>query len=62
VAALGDTNVLFDTDYPHPTCLYPDSVTIASGAVLSLPEISRRRVMSDNAIRLYNIPVPATHR
>ena len=62
VATLGDTNVMFETDYPHPTCLYPDSVTIASNAVRSLPEISRRRVMSDNAIRLYNVPVPATKR
>lgn len=62
VAALGDTNVMFETDYPHPTCLYPDSVTTAAKTVRSLPEISRRRVMSDNAIRLYNLPVPATSR
>jgi predicted TIM-barrel fold metal-dependent hydrolase len=50
---------MFETDYPHPTCLFPDSVAIASGAVRSLPEVSRRRVMSENAIRLYNLPVPA---
>ena len=58
VATLGDTNVMFETDYPHPTCLYPDSVISASETVRSLPETSRRRVMSDNAIRLYDIPVP----
>ena len=58
VAALGDTNVLFETDYPHPTCLYPDSLSLAAAAVRSLPELSRRRVMSDNAVRLYNLPLP----
>jgi predicted TIM-barrel fold metal-dependent hydrolase len=58
VAALGDTNVMFETDYPHPTCLYPDSVGLAQDAVRSLPEPTRRRVMSDNAARLYRLPVP----
>ena len=24
IDALGDDNLLFETDYPHPTCLYPD--------------------------------------
>jgi predicted TIM-barrel fold metal-dependent hydrolase len=59
VAALGDTNVMFETDYPHPTCLYPDSLPAAAPAILSLPEESRRRIMSDNAVRLYNIPLPS---
>jgi len=58
VAALGDTNVMFETDYPHPTCLYPDSLATASAAVRTLPDVSRRRVMSDNAVRLYRLPVP----
>jgi predicted TIM-barrel fold metal-dependent hydrolase len=60
VAALGDTNVMFETDFPHPTCLYPDGLGIASAAVRSLPEISRRRVMSDNAARLYRLPLPGS--
>ncbi len=58
VAALGDTNVMFETDYPHPTCLYPDSLGLAQAALGSLPETSRRRVMSDNAVKLYNLPLP----
>jgi uncharacterized protein len=58
IAALGDTNVMFETDYPHPTCLYPDSLPQAGETIRSLPEASRRRVMSDNAVRLYDIPLP----
>ena len=57
VAALGDENVLFETDYPHPTCLYPDSLPTAAVAVRSLPEASRRRVLGENAIRLYRLPL-----
>jgi predicted TIM-barrel fold metal-dependent hydrolase len=59
VAVLGDTHVMFETDYPHPTCLYPDSLGVAEAAVRSLPEGTRRRVMSENATRLYRLPVPA---
>ncbi len=57
VAALGPDRVLFETDYPHPTCLYPDSLAAAGATVRSLPEASRRKVMSENAARLYRIPV-----
>jgi predicted TIM-barrel fold metal-dependent hydrolase len=58
IAVLGDGNVLFETDFPHPTCLYPDSLPAAAAAIRSLPEASRRKVMSDNAVRLYNLPLP----
>lgn len=58
ITALGDTNVLFETDYPHPTCLFPDSLDLAAETVRALPEQSRRRVMSDNAVALYNLPLP----
>lgn len=56
VAALGEDRVLFETDYPHPTCLYPDSLTQAATAVNSLPPSARRKVMGDNARRLYRLP------
>ncbi len=58
VEALGDTNVMFETDYPHPTCLYPDSLPMAAKAIGELSETSRRRVMGDNAARLYRLPLP----
>ena len=58
IAALGDTNVMFETDYPHPTCLYPDSLPQAAATIRSLPELSRRRVLSDNAVKLCRLPLP----
>jgi predicted TIM-barrel fold metal-dependent hydrolase len=59
LAVLGDGNVMFETDYPHPTCLYPDALTTAASTVRALPPVSRRRVMSENAMRLYRIPQPS---
>jgi len=58
IAAIGDGNVLFETDYPHPTCLFPDSLPKAAATISALPEPSRRKVMGDNAARLYHLPLP----
>jgi predicted TIM-barrel fold metal-dependent hydrolase len=55
---LGADNVLFETDYPHPTCLYPDSLDLAAPGLSSLDAITRRKVLQDNAASLYRIPVP----
>ena len=60
VAALGDDHMLFETDYPHPTCLYPDSLPEAAATLRSLPEASRRKVVSDNAAALYRLPLPVS--
>jgi predicted TIM-barrel fold metal-dependent hydrolase len=52
---VGVDNVLFETDFPHPTCLYPvDRVTKALGGLTS-SEITK--VLSGNASRIYNIAV-----
>jgi predicted TIM-barrel fold metal-dependent hydrolase len=58
VAALGDGHVMFETDYPHPTCLFPDALTSVAPAIAPLAESTRRKVMSDNAVGLYHLPLP----
>ena len=54
---LGDDNVLFETDFPHPTCLYPDSMALAASGLASLTPATRRKVLQDNAASLYRIPL-----
>src|SRR4051812_25989514 len=56
---LGVNNVLFETDFPHPTCLYPKSDQRVRDALSGLDAHSRRRLLQDNAAELYNIPLPA---
>lgn len=55
---LGAENVLFETDYPHPTCLYPDSCDVAATALEGVPADVIRKVMQDNAAKLYHLPLP----
>lgn len=55
ISDVGVDNVLFETDYPHPTCLYPvDGVSKALG---DLGEEGIRKVLSGNAEKLYNLSV-----
>lgn len=58
IERVGPGNVLFETDFPHPTCLYPDSLGIAARAMRQLAPDVVRAVMQDNAVRLYNLPLP----
>jgi predicted TIM-barrel fold metal-dependent hydrolase len=52
----GIDNVLMETDFPHPTCVYPDALnTFAATAAQFTPE-ERRKVYGGNAIRVYNLP------
>ncbi len=51
-------NVLFETDYPHPVCLYGNvREKIDAGLGDAKPEI-RRKLLFDNAARLYKVDAP----
>jgi uncharacterized protein len=55
---LGVDNCLFETDFPHPTCLYPRPVERALERFTGQTEEFRRKVLGGNAIRIYGLPVP----
>lgn len=57
IEAVGVDNCLFETDFPHPTSLYPNAVERVSAALSDASEVMRRKVLSDNAARLYSIDV-----
>jgi predicted TIM-barrel fold metal-dependent hydrolase len=52
---VGIDNVLFETDFPHPTSLYP--IDRLEERLQELTEGERRKVMSLNAAKLYRIEV-----
>ncbi len=62
IDALGADRVLFETDYPHPTCLYPDPLGRAEAALAGVGASTVRKVMQDNAAALYKIPLAARAR
>ncbi len=53
IRQLGVDNCLFETDYPHPICLYPvDNMDIA---LAGLNEEEKVKILSGNAAKVYNI-------
>jgi len=52
---VGEDNVLFETDFPHPTCLYPSPLDTVADAMSALRPETRRKVMSENAAKLYRL-------
>ena len=50
---LGDDNVVFSTDYPHPDSRYPHAIDTA--LTLPIPKESMRKVLWDNCARLYGL-------
>jgi predicted TIM-barrel fold metal-dependent hydrolase len=55
IKKVGVDNVMFETDFPHPQCLWPlDDVV---GAFAGLEEAEIAKVLSGNAVRIYKLPV-----
>ena len=57
IRQVGADKVMFETDFPHPTCLFPDPLGHAASGLAALTPDVRRKVLSGNAAKLYNIPV-----
>jgi predicted TIM-barrel fold metal-dependent hydrolase len=59
IDALGASRVLFETDFPHPTCLYPDPLDKVAQSLAAFDDDIARSVLQDNAAQLYRVPLPA---
>jgi len=57
IESIGVRNVMFETDYPHPTCLYPDIRERLTKTLGHLEPAVLKRVLQDNAAELYRIPI-----
>ncbi len=55
VEHLGASQIMFETDIPHPTCLYPPSVERVRDAIADLAPDVQKMILQDNAARLYKI-------
>jgi predicted TIM-barrel fold metal-dependent hydrolase len=52
---VGEDNIMFETDFPHPTSLHPDPVGAVTAKVATLRPESQRKLMGGNAAALYRI-------
>jgi len=57
IDVVGEDNVLFETDFPHPTCLYPNVQEHIAEVSRDWSEERKRKILQDNAAALYKIPV-----
>jgi len=55
VAKVGEDNILFETDFPHPTCLYPKPLETVAEKMSTLTPTARRKILGDNAAKLYRL-------
>lgn len=55
LSAVGVKNVMVETDFPHPTCLYPRTREYLADTVAAFDPYVRQRVLRDNAVELYGV-------
>ena len=53
IRQVGVDNVMFETDFPHPVCLYP--IDNVESAMADLTDAEKNKVFSGNASRVYKI-------
>ncbi|MDZ7675393.1 MAG: amidohydrolase family protein [Acidimicrobiales bacterium] len=52
---VGEDNVMFETDFPHPTCLHPNPVESVKDKIATLRPETQRKIMGGNAAELYKL-------
>lgn len=55
IPLVGEDNIIWGADYPHPDCLWPDSRRILDANLSGLPERVRRKITRDNVVALYGL-------
>lgn len=58
VEHLGDTSLVFASDYPHWDCDFPGTVATVRRCVAGLGDATLRRLLGENALRLYGLEAP----
>jgi len=46
---------MFETDFPHPTCLYPDPLSTAEENLRDLAPSAQRKILGETAAKLYRL-------
>jgi uncharacterized protein len=52
---VGEDRILFETDFPHPTCLYPTPLDSVAAKMATLSPEASRKIMGENARKLYRL-------
>ena len=52
---LGEDNVMWGSDFPHPDGIWPDSQEFLTDELNHIPAETRRKIVRDNAMKLYRL-------
>ena len=52
---LGEDNVMWGSDYPHPDGIWPDSQEFLNRELAGVSAEARRKITRDNAMKLYRL-------
>jgi predicted TIM-barrel fold metal-dependent hydrolase len=55
IDAVGEDSILFETDFPHPTCLYPNPLQTVEAKMATLAPETRKKIYGENARKLYRL-------
>jgi uncharacterized protein len=55
IRRVGVDNCMFETDFPHPTCLYPEPLRNIGPTLREVDREFREKVLSTNAAHVYNL-------
>jgi len=55
IGAVGEDNIMFETDFPHPTCLYPNPLRTAEANMRELSPAVRRKILGETGAKLYRL-------
>jgi uncharacterized protein len=55
IASVGADSILFETDFPHPTCLYPKPLETVAEKMSTLEPAVQRKILGENAATLYRL-------
>ncbi len=55
IEAVGEDSILFETDFPHPTCLYPNPLASVAAKMATLAPEVQKKIYGENARKLYRL-------
>jgi len=53
---VGDECIVWASDYPHPDAHFPGTMDVTLATLRDVPEASRRKILGENARRLFRLP------
>ena len=56
VEMVGEDNIIWGSDYPHPDCVWPDSRSVIDENLGHLDQDKLKKIVCDNTARLYGFP------